>query len=250
MTPVDGKSELCITYLPPSPPSLLSLPCSEGLGAILPMVKVAGTTTRRAVEPTWLTASNAKVTSPSPPPLPLPLASLPLLSHPSPPQPLQLLNCYALSFQHNSFSKFTCNLMNYSQSCFLLTLDLPPHSHTSPYTLWSPHPHIPTPSYPHTLISLTPSYPNIPPHTLLPYLPPPHLPTIPPTSSNHTSTPSNPHTLMAYAPTFITPTCTLLSQHPTLISPTPLSPIPSPSHILLPPHPHRRLVWALNSRLW
>ena len=129
MTPVDGKSELCVTYLPhlaPSPlnlppppsPSLLFLPCSEGLGAILPMVKVAGTTTRRAVEPTWLTASNAKVTSPSPPPLPLPLASLPLLSHPSPPQLLQLLNCYALSFQHNSFSKFTCNLISYSQTCF------------------------------------------------------------------------------------------------------------------------------------
>ena len=31
------------------------------VGAILPQVIVAGTATRRAVEPTWLTASNAKV---------------------------------------------------------------------------------------------------------------------------------------------------------------------------------------------
>ena len=30
-------------------------------GAILPVVRVAATATRRAVEPTWLTASNAKV---------------------------------------------------------------------------------------------------------------------------------------------------------------------------------------------
>lgn len=34
----------------------------EGLyGAILPQVVTAGTITRRAVEPTWLTASNARV---------------------------------------------------------------------------------------------------------------------------------------------------------------------------------------------
>ena len=32
-----------------------------GQGCILPMVRVAGTVTRRAVEATWLTASNAKV---------------------------------------------------------------------------------------------------------------------------------------------------------------------------------------------
>ena len=30
-------------------------------GAIIPVVQVAGTATRRAVEPTWLTASNPKV---------------------------------------------------------------------------------------------------------------------------------------------------------------------------------------------
>lgn len=30
-------------------------------GAILPQVVTAGTVTRRAVEPTWLTASNARV---------------------------------------------------------------------------------------------------------------------------------------------------------------------------------------------
>lgn len=30
-------------------------------GAILPQVITAGTVTRRAVEPTWLTASNARV---------------------------------------------------------------------------------------------------------------------------------------------------------------------------------------------
>lgn len=34
---------------------------SAGVRAILPLVQVAGTVTRRAVEPTWLTASNAKV---------------------------------------------------------------------------------------------------------------------------------------------------------------------------------------------
>ena len=34
---------------------------SGKVGAILPQVIVAGTATRRAVEPTWLTASNAKV---------------------------------------------------------------------------------------------------------------------------------------------------------------------------------------------
>lgn len=32
-------------------------------GAILPQVITAGTVTRRAVEPTWLTASNARVRS-------------------------------------------------------------------------------------------------------------------------------------------------------------------------------------------
>ena len=32
-------------------------------GAILPQVVTAGTVTRRAVEPTWLTASNARVRS-------------------------------------------------------------------------------------------------------------------------------------------------------------------------------------------
>lgn len=32
-------------------------------GAIIPMVQVAGTATRRAVEATWLTASNPKVIS-------------------------------------------------------------------------------------------------------------------------------------------------------------------------------------------
>ena len=36
-------------------------PSSGKVGAILPQVVVAGTATRRAVEPTWLTASNAKV---------------------------------------------------------------------------------------------------------------------------------------------------------------------------------------------
>ena len=84
------------TSHPPPPPlstphSSLSLPCSEGLGAILPMVKVAGTTTRRAVEPTWLTASNAKVFSSLPPhlfplvspPSPLPPRLSPLTSSPS-----------------------------------------------------------------------------------------------------------------------------------------------------------------------
>ena len=225
VTPVDGKSKLCVTSpsLPPftsqspspftsqspTPPLLssLSLPCSEGLGAILPMVKVASTTTRRAVEPTWLTASNAKVTSPSPPPSPLPLTSLPLLPHPSPPQPVMQYH-FSITL---AGGKLTCSLISYSQSCFLLTLDLPPLSHTSPYlplhplvpihstlaSSHSPHPHISTPSYPHTLLS---------PH--------PHIPT-----------PSYPlHTL-------------LLST-------------PSPSHILLSTHPHRRLVWALSSRLW
>ena len=34
---------------------------SSNCGAILPMVQVAGTATRRAVEATWLTASNPKV---------------------------------------------------------------------------------------------------------------------------------------------------------------------------------------------
>lgn len=32
-------------------------------GAILPQVITAGTVTRRAVEPTWLTASNARVSA-------------------------------------------------------------------------------------------------------------------------------------------------------------------------------------------
>lgn len=35
-------------------------------GAILPQVVTAGTITRRAVEPTWLTASNARVRVPAP----------------------------------------------------------------------------------------------------------------------------------------------------------------------------------------
>ena len=35
----------------------------DGTALILPRVVVAGTVTRRAVEPTWLTASNAQVTS-------------------------------------------------------------------------------------------------------------------------------------------------------------------------------------------
>ena len=43
--------------------------------AILPVMQVAGTVTRRAVEPTWLTASNAKVTRPHPP-LPRPLDTI------------------------------------------------------------------------------------------------------------------------------------------------------------------------------
>ena len=34
---------------------------SPDYGAIIPLVQVAGTATRRAVEPTWLTASNPKV---------------------------------------------------------------------------------------------------------------------------------------------------------------------------------------------
>ena len=34
---------------------------SSDYGAIIPLVQVAGTATRRAVEPTWLTASNPKV---------------------------------------------------------------------------------------------------------------------------------------------------------------------------------------------
>lgn len=34
---------------------------SAGLSAIVPQMQVAGTITRRAVEPTWLTASNPKV---------------------------------------------------------------------------------------------------------------------------------------------------------------------------------------------
>ena len=34
---------------------------SSDYGAILPLVQVAGTATRRAVEATWLTASNPKV---------------------------------------------------------------------------------------------------------------------------------------------------------------------------------------------
>ena len=47
---------------PPSPHTHKhTTPYSEGLGTILPVVRVAGTATRRAVEPTWLTASNAKV---------------------------------------------------------------------------------------------------------------------------------------------------------------------------------------------
>lgn len=36
-------------------------------GAILPQVVTAGTITRRAVEPTWLTASNARVRAPCTP---------------------------------------------------------------------------------------------------------------------------------------------------------------------------------------
>ena len=36
-------------------------PSSGKVGAIIPQVIVAGTATRRGVEPTWLTASNAKV---------------------------------------------------------------------------------------------------------------------------------------------------------------------------------------------
>lgn len=36
---------------------------SANLFAILPQMQVAGTVTRRAVESTWLTASNAKVRS-------------------------------------------------------------------------------------------------------------------------------------------------------------------------------------------
>ncbi|EPQ20484.1 DNA polymerase subunit gamma-1 [Myotis brandtii] len=43
-------------------------------GAILPQVVTAGTITRRAVEPTWLTASNARVRGPAP-------GSLPVLSN-------------------------------------------------------------------------------------------------------------------------------------------------------------------------
>lgn len=34
---------------------------SSDYGVIIPLVQVAGTATRRAVEPTWLTASNPKV---------------------------------------------------------------------------------------------------------------------------------------------------------------------------------------------
>lgn len=50
-------------------PALTLHPCNrhpayseeEDYGAILPQVVTAGTITRRAVEPTWLTASNARV---------------------------------------------------------------------------------------------------------------------------------------------------------------------------------------------
>ena len=47
---------------PPSPPPPLPSPPSVRRGVILPQLVVAGTVTRRAVEPTWLTASNAKET--------------------------------------------------------------------------------------------------------------------------------------------------------------------------------------------
>ena len=45
-----------------------SLSDSSDSGAIIPLVQVAGTATRRAVEPTWLTASNPKVHVPAMPP--------------------------------------------------------------------------------------------------------------------------------------------------------------------------------------
>lgn len=53
----------------PVGPVLTLCPCNrhpayneeEDYGAILPQVVTAGTITRRAVEPTWLTASNARV---------------------------------------------------------------------------------------------------------------------------------------------------------------------------------------------
>lgn len=35
--------------------------CGSSQGVIIPITKVAGTVTRRAVESTWMTASNAKV---------------------------------------------------------------------------------------------------------------------------------------------------------------------------------------------
>lgn len=50
------------TPLPLLPPSRHPGYDEEGrYGAILPQVVTAGTITRRAVEPTWLTASNARV---------------------------------------------------------------------------------------------------------------------------------------------------------------------------------------------
>lgn len=39
----------------------MAVEINDDLSIILPRVVVAGTVTRRAVEPTWLTASNAQV---------------------------------------------------------------------------------------------------------------------------------------------------------------------------------------------
>jgi len=59
---MDSQSEPC--FPPFLPPHRHADYDDEGqYGAILPQVVTAGTVTRRAVEPTWLTASNARVRS-------------------------------------------------------------------------------------------------------------------------------------------------------------------------------------------
>lgn len=55
------KPAVEIEVLPSTPHRHASYDEEGRYGAILPQVVTAGTITRRAVEPTWLTASNARV---------------------------------------------------------------------------------------------------------------------------------------------------------------------------------------------